>query len=140
MILGILHCSLIFRKIGALHFIILTEDEWNDRILSARGCTGQNNFIDTPHSFLQHISSLIRCYSCQSFGHYANSCKNQSYCARQNCTKNCYRPPHCINWIRTSNKLWLKLNFHHPEFSKSCPTYKLIASESLVQNAENAKN
>ena len=31
--------------------------------------TCENNFNDTPHSFIQHFSNLIRCYSCQFFGH-----------------------------------------------------------------------
>ena len=39
--------------------------------------TCENNFNATPHSFMQHTSNLVHCYSCLFFGHYANSCKNQ---------------------------------------------------------------
>ena len=141
--------ALMYNEIeGAPHFkdktLVKRTDTTSQTQLSLDTLTTcQNNFNDTSHSVIQYPSSLIRCYSCQSFGHYANSCKSQSYCARcarQHYNKNCNRPPRCINCIRTSNKLQLKLNFHHPAFSKSCPTYKLITSKSLVQNDENVRN
>ena len=117
-----------------------TDSSSQTEISLVENVSDEHHMQESQTTSSQNIPKLIRCFRCQFYNHYANGCKNKSYCAqcaRTNYTKNCKKPSHCSNCIWTSNKLNLKLNIYHPGFSQNCPTYKLIACKNLRQETEN---
>ena len=63
----------------------------------------------------QRNFQIIRCYSCQAYGHIAKNCRRKvacETCAQESCETPCKNPPKCAN-----------CNNNHPAFSIHCPIY-----------------
>ena len=63
----------------------------------------------------QRNPQIIRCYSCQTYGHIAKNCRKEAVCencSQQACESPCPNPPRCAN-----------CNNSHPAFDTDCPVY-----------------
>lgn len=79
------------------------------------------------HSFsVRQFITVIRCFCCQAYNHYADSCTNIKICARcgdSHNSFNCHRSPRCINCI-INNRAKMNFKTDHPAYSMQCESLK----------------
>lgn len=88
--------------------------------------------------------SLVRCYKCLGFGHFARECKNNQACykcALEHKGEDCNIPEdkyQCINCKKAVEKLNINIGHNHSAYSKECACYLRILrnQQSKINYAE----
>lgn len=75
--------------------------------------------------------SIIRCYKCQEYGHFAKECKNKSKCVKCNGEHSSEKCPNpevitCPNCTKANEKYNLKLDTNHKVYNTICKCYERI--------------
>lgn len=72
--------------------------------------------------------SLLRCFKCCSFYHFAKDCIKEEMsgnCAKRHATKDCMNQiKKCVNCEGKIKKYKNDLNSDHSAYNKNCPCYK----------------
>ena len=74
---------------------------------------------------IEEYHCIVQCYKCARFNHFAKDCENSVTCfkcAGNHKTKECTNDyVKCINCVKTTEKLKIKLNSSHTSYDKNCP-------------------
>lgn len=89
---------------------------------------GKTN-IGWDRCYVYDAIDVTVCYKCHGFNHIAKDCTKNHICAKcgeAHYTAECQTDDKdviCVNCKYAVEKLKLKVNFHHPTWSKDCPAY-----------------